>query len=38
MSKLVIGSTSSGKGKDFSVFFTILLEEQKKFNSNRSIR
>lgn len=29
MSKLVIGSTSSGKGKDFSVFFTILLEEQK---------
>ncbi|MCU5651670.1 hypothetical protein [Bacillus cereus] len=29
MSKLVIGSTSSGKGKDFSVLFKILIKEQK---------
>ncbi|HDR4368586.1 TPA: hypothetical protein QCP64_005082 [Bacillus cereus] len=29
MSKLVIGSTSSGRGKDFSVLFKILIKEQK---------
>ncbi|HDR7527010.1 MULTISPECIES: hypothetical protein [Bacillus cereus group] len=29
MSKLVIGSTSSGKEKDFSVLFKILIKEQK---------
>ncbi|PHE25634.1 hypothetical protein [Bacillus toyonensis] len=29
MKKLVIGSTSSGKGKDFSVLSRILLEEKK---------
>jgi hypothetical protein len=29
MSKLVIGSTSSGKGKDFSVLFKILIREKK---------
>ncbi|WP_235707105.1 type IV secretory system conjugative DNA transfer family protein [Bacillus mycoides] len=29
MKGLVIGSTSSGKGKDFSVLFKILLEEKK---------
>ncbi|EJQ72417.1 hypothetical protein [Bacillus toyonensis] len=29
MKGLVIGSTSSGKGKDFSALFKILLEEQK---------